>query len=339
MWVWPGPFAAQPAPPTPAQWQTREAALAGAHVFRRDTFDAGAVDFTADPNSRLINTQLTTCTFLPTAVAGTTPKFDCRLDGGEKIKVKYGWTREIPVEVAATRLLDALGFGADRMSRVAVLRCFGCVVSPFHVRGLAQILHLGDVFDQHLPYDHAIDFVNVAVERKLKGQTVEAGSVKGWDFSELSKIDPPHGGSSVAAVDAFRLIEVFLNHWDNKAGNQRLLCEGDQPAPCEHPLAMVQDTGSDFGPLKLNLDKWRKRRIWSDEATCGVSMKGLPYAGATFPDARISEGGRRLIAGRLSQLTRDQIRGLFAAAGFREIDAWVSAFQEKVQQIVQARCS
>jgi hypothetical protein len=178
MWVWPGPFAAQPPAASPAQWEARETALAGARVFRRSSFDASAVDFTADPNSRLINPQLTTCTFLPTQVAGTTPKFDCRLDGGEKIKVKYGWTREIPVEVAATRLLDALGFGADRMSRVAVLRCFGCVVSPFHVRGLAQILHLGDMFDKHLPYDHAIDFVNVAVERKLKGDSVEAGSVK-----------------------------------------------------------------------------------------------------------------------------------------------------------------
>jgi hypothetical protein len=131
---------------------------------------------------------------------------------------------------------------------------------------------------------------------------------------------------------------VFLNHWDNKGNNQRLVCEGDRPSPCDHPLAMVQDTGSDFGPFKLNLEKWRKRRIWSDATGCRVSMKGLPYDGATFPDARISEGGRRLIADRLSQLTHDQIRGLFTAAGFRDVDAWVSAFEDKVRQIADRRC-
>jgi hypothetical protein len=95
-----------------------------------------------------------------------------------------------------------------------------------------------------------MDFVNVAVERKLKGDGVEAGGEKGWAFYELAKIDPARGGASRAEVDALRLMAVFLNHWDNKGPNQRLVCEGDQPAPCAHPLAMMQDVGSDFGPRK-----------------------------------------------------------------------------------------
>ena len=333
IWLRPGPFAAPPPAPSPAESQSRDAAFAGARIFGDKPFDASAIDFSKDPNDGLVNPQLTTCTFVPTEASGTTPKFECRMESGEKLKVKYGWTREIPVEVAVTRLLHALGFGADRMSRVATLRCFGCVVSPFHVRAVAQMLHLGEAFDRHINYSHAIDFVNVAVERKIKGDSVEAGGTKGWDFYELSKIDPARGGASRADVDALRLMAVFLNHWDNKGPNQRLLCEGDQKAPCDHPLAMVQDTGSDLGPTKLNLKNWSSRRIWSDEATCSVSMKGLPYDGGTFPDARISEAGRRLLADRLTALSHGQIRALFTAAGFDDVDAWTAALEDKVRQI------
>ena len=342
VWLRPGPFAADAPAPSPSERQSRDHALAGARIFRDKadkTFDASAIDFSKDPNEGLVSPALTTCTFLPSEVSGTTPKFDCRLEGGEKIKVKYGWTREIPVEVAVTRLLQALGFGADRMSRVAALRCFGCVVSPFHVRFVAQMLHLGDAFDRHIDYHHAIDFVNVSVERKLKGESVDAGSAKGWDFFELSKIDPAQGGASRADVDALRLMAMFLDHWDNKGPNQRLLCEGDEKAPCDHPLAMMQDTGSDFGPYKLNLDHWRKRRLWSDEATCNVSMKGLPYEGSTFPDARISEAGRRLLADRLTPLSHDQIRSLFTAAGFEDVDGWTAAFEDKVRQLATRSCA
>jgi hypothetical protein len=337
MLFWQGTFAAPPPALSAAEQHSRDATLAGARIFRDK--QASAVDFTKDPNADLINPELTTCTFIPTEVSGTTPKFDCRLEGGEKIKVKYGWTREIPVEVAVTRLLSALGFGADRMSRVATLRCFGCVVSPFHVRLVAQTLHLGDAFDRHIEYDHSIDFVNVSVERKLKGDSMEAGGLKGWDFYELSKIDPARGGASRADVDALRLMAIFLNHWDNKGPNQRLLCEGDQKAPCDHPLAMMQDTGSDLGPLKLNLDKWRKRPIWSDAATCSVSMKGLPYNGAGFTDARISEAGRRLLSDKLTSLSHDQIRSLFTASGFNDVDGWTAAFEDKVRQITERACS
>jgi hypothetical protein len=336
VWLAAGPWAAPADTPSKEDLQHRDMALSGAKIL-----DGGSehgtvipqVDLSRDPNEGLIDPKLTTCTFLPSETSGTTPKFDCRLQSGEKIKVKYGWTREIPVEVAVTRLLDALGFGADRMSRVAVLRCAGCVVSPFHVRALAQMLHLAEAFDRHLNYNHAIDFVNVGVERKRKGDAVEAGSQKGWGFYELAKIDPARGGASRAEVDGLRLMAVFLNHWDNKGPNQRLLCEGEQKAPCDHPLAMIQDTGSDLGPNKMNLDNWRKRRIWTDEPACGVSMKGLPYDGGTFQDARISEAGRRLLGDRLAQISPDQIRALFTSAGFDDVDGWVAAFEDKVRQI------
>ena len=327
MFLWPGPSAAPRPAPTPQQIAAREEALSRATVFTTP------IDLAADPNTGVIDVHLTACTFIPSQPTGTTPKFDCRLESGEKIKVKYGWTREIPVEIAATRLLGALGFGADRMSKVDIVRCYGCVVDPFHVRSFARILHLGGAFDSHLNFNHAIDFVNVSVERRLVGAAIEAGAEKGWAFYELSKIDPARGGATRAEVDALRLMAMLLNHWDNKPENQRLLCEGQKHTGCDHPLAMIQDAGSDFGPYKMNLKKWRQTPIWSDVPTCTLSMKTLPFEGATFSDVRISEDGRRLLGDRLTKLAPAQVKALFTMAGFDDANEWADAFQEKIREI------
>jgi hypothetical protein len=320
-------------PPSADELRLRDDALGRARVFVDASFHAASIDFSKDPNADAIDLELTTCRFLPTDPTGTTPKFDCELPGGEKIKVKYGWSSEIPAEIAATRLLRALGFAADRMSRVKTLRCYGCVVSPFHVRVAMQKLGLTKQFDAHLEYDHFIDFTGVAVERKFKGESVEAGDVKGWDFQELSKIDPARGGAGKAEVDALRLMAMFLNHWDNKARNQRLVCVASDSEDCPHPVAMIQDTGSDFGPGKMNLSHWWHTPVWADAASCTLSMKGFPWDGGTFQDVQISEAGRQLFADRLRQVSAAQIEALFSAAGFEDVDQWVAAFQERARQV------
>ena len=105
-----------PAPPE-KEWAARNDALARARIFRDARFDASTVDFANDPNGGVIDPTLTTCRYKPDEVSGTTPKFDCELPSGDKIKVKYGWTKEIPSEIVATRLLHASW--VRRRSRVA----------------------------------------------------------------------------------------------------------------------------------------------------------------------------------------------------------------------------
>jgi hypothetical protein len=75
-------------------------------------------------------------------------------------------------------------------------------------------------------------------------------------------------------------------------------------------------------------------------------MKPLPFGGATFEDRRISEPGRRMLAGLLDQLTDQQLTDLFTAARFVDYDsigveardarAWVRAFREKVTAVKEA---
>src|SRR5687767_12297459 len=56
------------------------------------------------------------CRFLAETPTGTSAKFDCVLESGEVVKVKYGRNPEVAAEVAATRLLATLGYPADRIS-------------------------------------------------------------------------------------------------------------------------------------------------------------------------------------------------------------------------------
>ena len=67
-----------------------------------------------------------TCTYVEETFAGATPKFGCKIADDDHVKVRYGRdNNEIFAGVAATRLLWALGFGADALYPVHVI-CRGC---------------------------------------------------------------------------------------------------------------------------------------------------------------------------------------------------------------------
>ena len=301
------------------------------------------------------------CRFKPQGVGGSTPKFDCELPSGEKVKVKYGPDNaEVYTEVAATRLLSALGFPSDKMYVVERVRCFGCPKDPF---AALQCFNEGASLDACFPeldYSRFEDFDHAVIERSATDRRVETRKERGWGWNELNKIDPAAGGATPAQVDALRLMAAFLSHWDNKAKNQRLVCLGEPDSSrakneesideltCERPLAMVQDVGGTFGPFKLDLKGWSNAAVWADPAACRVSMRDLPYGGSSFPDARISEEGRAFLASRLTQLSTQQLRDLFEGARVaqfphsdadgRDVNNWVRAFEKKVRAIAAARC-
>jgi hypothetical protein len=322
-------------------WIAPEVPMARAELSRNDadtrSFDERAV---------------VRCRFKPDAVSGSTPKFDCALDDGRVVKVKYGRENpEVYSEVIASRLLSALGFPTDRMFVVERVSCRGCPPDPFpglqclNDGGTEETCFPGRTDQQVEEFDHAV------IELPLKGRRIETRKERGWRWDELSKIDPQAGGAPRAHVDALRLMAVFLSHWDNKSKNQRLLCraEGGPDAreaslSCRQPVAMIQDLGGTFGPFKLDADGWSNAPVWTDVSSCRVSMRALPYGGSTFPDTVISEEGRAFLAERLGRLTDAQVRALFTDArvdrypgpdGRRQtVDAWVQAFRNKVQAIV-----
>ena len=66
------------------------------------------------------------CDYVEKKMTGHSPKFTCVIAPDDEVKLKFGRDNgEVYGEVAATRLLWALGFGADTMYPVKVL-CRKC---------------------------------------------------------------------------------------------------------------------------------------------------------------------------------------------------------------------
>lgn len=320
--------------------ETRAELITRAHVWRAPAVpveQASLAGVTLDEVS---------CRFKVSDLGGTTPKFDCILDDGEEIRIKYGNGPEVPAEAAATRLLKTLGFGADDIALVRKLRCYGCPKEPFSVMKAVEVTHADALYKQIVDYDKFEEFDWVALERKFDARPIETEKLEGWSFFELDTIDPRRGGAPRAHVDALRIVAVLLAHWDNKSENQRLVCLSAQwpdDGACGEPFLLLQDVGATFGPAKLDLQAWDATTMWDDRLTCAISMRGLPFGGATFGQARISEPGRRFAARLLTQLSDTQLTDLFTNARFAEprgvftpahpVSDWVRVFQRKVREL------
>lgn len=287
---------------------------------------------------------LVDCQYVEREMSGGTPKFTCRLPSGEEVKVKYGRDNgEVYAEVAATRLLWALGFGADYMYPVRV-RCRGCPSD-----------------DEKTPAMPVRMFDAAAIERKTPGREVKDNDGEGWSWPELALVLPERGGASRAERDALVLLAVMLQHTDSKREQQRLICRGRSSGRnrCDRPFLLINDLGRTFGKANafnrdktgsVNLEAWANTPVWDGKTGCrGHLPKSVT---GTLENPVISEEGRAFLARLLTQLTDRQLRDLFTVARFpmrtdaaapgeeaEEIAAWVAAFKNKVTQIADRTCN
>jgi hypothetical protein len=287
--------------------------------------------------------QTVTCDYVDQPQEGSSPKFSCALTSEDVIKVKYGADNgEVYGEVAATRLLWALGFGADRMYPVRIV-CRGCPRDPQH--------------DRHHS-DAEVVFEEAAVERKMSGKTIETQHNSGWSWDELDQIDEAAGGSSRAERDALKLLAVLIQHTDSKSQQQRLIClssdtreaVNEGPRICASPFMLISDVGLTFGKADLfnrnskasvNLENWASQSVWEDPAECRGELS-RSWTG-TIGHPRISEAGRKFLADLLAQLSDAQLRDLFEVARFpqrsgKSADNWVSVFKKKRNEIASVTC-
>ena len=284
------------------------------------------------------------CEYLEKRLSGASPKFACRIGTHDEVKVKFGpENAEVYGEVLATRLLWALGFGADRMYPVRVV-CRGC---PSRFGG-------SEVSRGVLRFDPAV------IERKMSGIEWPQKDSRGWSWEELELADPERGGAPKAHRDGLKLLAVFLQHTDNKSEQQRVLCLGSEGGvDCVRPFLMISDVGLTFGRASrdnanesgVNLRRWRDTPVWKEESGCVGNLPGS-YTG-TLTDPVIGEKGRRFLANLLVQLSDSQVRDLFEAArvelrqrrpghpweGFGTVREWVDVFKDKRAQIVRRRCA
>ena len=288
------------------------------------------------------------CNFVGKRMSGHSPKFMCVLEPDDELKVKYGRDNgEVYGEVLATRLLWALGFGADAMYPVKVL-CHKC---PPQMGGT--------------PHDNRLDeimFDPAAVERKTPGHDIVTRDQQGWSWAELDQVSEAAGGAPLAHRDALRLLAAFMQHTDSKPPQQRLICldknwKGE--APCERPFMLVNDLGLTFGrstalnrnsKSSVNFEEWSETPVWKDKTGCVANLSGSITG--TLENPRISEEGRAFLADLMMQLTDKQIADLFETARVSlrprapnsketvsaTVGEWRDAFKKKRDEIVNRRC-
>ena len=287
------------------------------------------------------------CDYVKRKTSGHSPKFECAIATSDEVKVKYGQANaEVYGEVAATRLLWALGFGADHMYPVTVV-CRDCPADPAHA----------PQEERH----HQVRFYPAAVERKMPGETMESSPDSGWSWPELDLVSESAGGAPRAHRDALKLLAVLLQHTDSKPSQQRLVCLNPrlEDGQCAEPFMMINDLGLTFGHASawndqnqsgVNLELWAKTPVWSDSGRCvGNIAKSVT---GTLDHPVISEEGRAFLAVLLMQLSDAQLHDLFAVARFplrsvgmkprrpvTTVDQWVEAFKTKRDEIVNRSCA
>ncbi len=312
---------------------------------------------------------------------GKTPKFECRdAATGKKIKVKYDETGkkindqavepelfngEEYAETAGTRLLWALGFGADTMYPVRVT-CTDCPEEPFSyvvgkTRSALEFVRSAYRRKEWMTMPRAKVFFQMAsIESKFAGTTIEEFDDQGWTFDELMETATTE--QSRIEREALIAIMAFVHHADAKAEQQRIYCAKktkgpDQSETCAEPHLVVHDLGYTFGGgfrvlpatvSKMDIDGWRDVGIWDDADDCELQIHPLPSS--DLHDPVISEEGRAFAAQLLNQLTRAQIEDLFRIARVDEaaqvdgdgkvvtIADWADAFEARRRELSENHC-
>jgi hypothetical protein len=291
--------------------------------------------------TNLTNDQAITCDYVPEKkqeLGGSTPKFRCIGSGGQTYHVKYGKPKAYTA-VVASRLLWALGYGADISTPVRVI-CNGCPHDPWNhpvkISGRTR-------FDEAV-----IDELQKGKEITLSGKTEV-----GWSWKkDLPLVSEQKGGAPKAQVDGLKLLSALIQHVDSKPAQQKLICrpkdydaKGDT---CRQPYMYVHDFGNTFGSggLKvhpLNFREWAGKRVWKDSRKCVADVQqnvGNGDDGLNYP--KISEEGRVFLAHLLSQLiaNRDNVVAIFDAAHIGNVDHthtakdWAAVFIEKAQEVI-----
>ena len=127
----------------------------------------------------------------------------------------------------------------------------------------------------------------------------------------------------------------MIQHTDNKPQQQRLVCldkvrglTAQEDGSCKHPFMMINDLGKTFGQADVDERGQEERREFRGvvaERRCGKTRRAASRSFRSRSPARsstrkISEAGRKFLAGLLSQLTDQQLRDLFEVARFTKRD-------------------
>ena len=286
-----------------------------------------------------------------------------------ELKVKYRslddpefvFERDMYSEVAATRLLWALHFPADRMYRVGRVHCHRCPRDPFSDR-------------DRTAEGHYTTFDTAAIELRYRAGRAEKYDKwldGGWSWGEelhRLRYAPAAEGFSEEQRKHFDGLIVLMNivlQLSTPPHQNRLMClRGNiqQLGPYKHcpdTVLLVHDLGATFGKRRPDsLETWRRHEVWADPERCETALPAETHNDYKVERYTIGQAGWRFILDLLNQLTAEHLRALFESAGFERfdvtlvppgeiptprqskavIDAWIAGFLDKVEQVRSVAC-
>jgi len=263
--------------------------------------------------------------FLDEDKGGTNPKFEVRDQAGTKWKVKLGV--ESKPEVAASRLLWAVGYFANE----------NYFVPDLEVDGLKH-LKRGRQFQKG---DHV---ESARLQRHPRGEKVGKW---GWRHN-------PFKGTR--EFDGLRVLMALISNWDLKADNNAIYEDQNHTGVEDYE---VSDVGTAFGTSgktytsdlsKSNIEAYRKHKFVSKVTADHVDLNfpthpsfihffEFPFFWGQIANHWI---GRHIprdhvewIASLLAQLTPEQIRDAFRAAGYppNQVEEYAQAVEARIADL------
>jgi len=274
----------------------------------------------------------------------------------DRLRVKYTTgkprDREVFTEVAASRLLWALGFYSDAMYPARV-HCEGCKPDPY-----AKRQDEPDPGSRH-------SFFPASVERKIPGKEVELRSDQGWSLKELRGVYDRGSLNRKVEIEAFLVALNLIGLHNALPFQNRLTCLDDgwkrQTGLCFAPVLYVQDLGSTFGRRvevgthsRGDFSDWQPNTLFADRANCRIRHNFGQWIS-------VSEEARAFLWDRSQVLTEDKVRAIFRLAHFEQVDpelraqleqqgiagaaldeavlgAWTGELMKRLDELRTARC-
>jgi hypothetical protein len=264
--------------------------------------------------------------FVQEDLHGTNPKFDIRDANHKKWGVKLG--AEARPEVAASRLMWAMGYAANENYFEAQL----------HVNNLPK-LRRGEKFVRD-----AGQLSDVRLQRHSPGEKKTVV----WDWRH----NPFYG---TREWNGLRVMMALIRDWDLQDDNNAILKDDSG-----HEIYEVTDVGTAFGSpgkrytsaeSKGNLKLFRKGRLISKMKGDYVDLNfpAMPplllhifevrfyfkQLGTKWVGKEIPRADARWVGSLLSQLSRDQIRDAFRAAGYSPelVDGFTTVLISRIQEL------
>jgi hypothetical protein len=282
--------------------------------------------------------------------------------------------REAFATVAASRLMWALGFETLPAMSLNV-RCDRCPENPQEGTGTPRTRRYVGMLEGGVPGPVILSGANFAqgwswLELDKAIQSLPASPERAtqrthFDALALLGVLMEHGDRKREQQSLYCGGTV-----DTAAGDARemsgrpTLFEHQGVSACPAPAVTIVDVGATFGgaghtssetTAKMNLAEWQKKAVFvkTDGGDCRGDLTVSLAAGHDGEgNPAISEEGRVFLLEQLHRLTPDHVRAIFRAArvdllqpgdargstGEDAIEAWASAFQDKVRQIEAQRC-